>query len=273
MAIAIDTSARNASSGTSQSFSYTCTGTNRLLVVMTASDGTTPATAVTYNGVSLTQIDSNRTANHPINLWYLVNPASGSNTLSASGFSNAGNYVVALSFTGVKQSNPLNDNNGGTGSGTSMTRSVTTTTDNCWAVYAGTTGATTAISASTNSTLVQSAIDSHNTSALFQSGGAITPAGSFSMTFNGANATKAGIIASFAPALIISSSDSITMTDTLSKFVRQKVILVTDTINIIQVILFSAFDSITTSDVIQSFKKGWNNATKNISNWINEDKH
>lgn len=273
MAIALDNSARNASSGTSQSFSYTCSGTNRVLVAMTASDGANTATDVTYGGVALTKIDSDRTANHPINLWYLINPASGSNTLSATGFANAGNYVVALSLTGVKQNNPLEVSNGGTGSGTSMTRTVITTSDNCWAVLAGTTGGVTAITAGSNSTIVTSAINSDSTSALFQSGGAITPAGSFSMTFDGANATKAGIIAAFAPVLIISATESITMTDTLATFVRRKVIAVNDILSVIETHIISAIESITMSDTLQSFKKGWKNTAKNISNWINQNKN
>ena len=271
MAIAFDNSTVVDLSGTTAlSTSFTCSGTNRILFVMAMSSSTAWG-GFTYNGVALTQIQTDQTASHLIGLWYLVNPASGSNTLAGTWGGNQAHSVVVASYNGVKQSSPINASTTATGSGTSLTTTASSTTDNCWGILAGGTGGATSIDASTNAVLISRV--QGNIDGLFHTNTPITPAGSFGMTFTGASATKASIMAFFAPALIISSSDSITMTDTLSKFVRQKVISVSDTINIIQVILFSAFDSITTSDVIQSFKKGWNNATKNISNWINEDKH
>lgn len=67
------------------SWSHTCSGNDRCLVVGVSIRGSTNGivSSITYNGVSLTKIahaEYSDTANR-IELWYLLNPATGSNTI------------------------------------------------------------------------------------------------------------------------------------------------------------------------------------------------
>lgn len=114
-AVTYDTvsSASTSTSGASSltwSHTVTSAGSNRLLVVGVASDDNTPRTvsSVTYNGVNLTQVPGGTADNLArVDMWYLVNPATGANdvvvTLSGSTEFSAG----ATSWTGVDQTTPL----------------------------------------------------------------------------------------------------------------------------------------------------------------------
>ncbi len=102
----------NGSSGTgSLSFSHTCTGTSRVLiatiVAAQATDGT-PNPTVTYNSVSMTLLGKQIPGATLRNMFvfYLINPATGSNTfsctLNGSGAVNL-HEAILVSYTGVKQ--------------------------------------------------------------------------------------------------------------------------------------------------------------------------
>ena len=89
-------------------------GDNRLLVAVVMADGTTFANAPTYNGVPMLSALqwSGVTDQDPrtIEIFYLVNPASGSNTLAVTyptGTPDA--CMMAAAFTGVLQESPLDD--------------------------------------------------------------------------------------------------------------------------------------------------------------------
>jgi hypothetical protein len=142
MAIAFDTSSYGKNTNTSPiTFSHTCTGSNLILfvgVTMRAPSGTPTCSGVTYNGVSMTSlgaVDSSGTIR--VYLFYLINPATGANDVSASfsGLQADTDCVVgASSFSGVTQTDPINvsgsaNNSGGT---SSITKALTTTVDNCW---------------------------------------------------------------------------------------------------------------------------------------------
>lgn len=95
----------NSASGTAsgagdKTASFSCTGSNRILVVFVACGDA--MTGVTYNGVAMTEVD---TAHVNQNKAYiLIAPASGSNTLT---FSHSGGGTInwiAMSYTGAKQS-------------------------------------------------------------------------------------------------------------------------------------------------------------------------
>lgn len=88
-------------------WSHTCGSDATLLVVGFSIAGMSSSqrvTAVTYNGVSMTQvgtaIDSGTNA-ASISLWYLLSPASGTNTISATLSSILSVNGAALSFSGV----------------------------------------------------------------------------------------------------------------------------------------------------------------------------
>jgi hypothetical protein len=103
-------------------FSHTTTGSDRLLLVSVASqpnddDGIVEvATGITYGGQALTLVGTaaSGTDNARIEIWRLVNPPAGSNTVSIT-FNDAfddpvneeGASAGAVSFTGVHQGTPL----------------------------------------------------------------------------------------------------------------------------------------------------------------------
>ena len=110
MAIAFDAaSTAKTGSGTSLSWSHTCTGTNRALIVgITHASGTIYATAITYNGIALSKsVLQTKGGNGGVaaELWYLLAPASGANTISITfNTSTSGSIGGACSFTGADQS-------------------------------------------------------------------------------------------------------------------------------------------------------------------------
>ena len=111
-------------------------GDDRLLVVVTAGTHTSggtipdPQAGPTYGGVALTKSTSS-TGNHHVGVWYLVNPALGSNTLSMTWYRtgpntiDAGQYTV-LTFQGVDQSTPISSAAVAAGTSTSASTTVTT---------------------------------------------------------------------------------------------------------------------------------------------------
>lgn len=115
MAIAFGNAARIVGSGgsTTASGSFTVTGSNPSLYVGAINYGsgsTTNVSGITYNGVALTRVTglgftTIAVPTNSLELWYLANPATGSNTLTATRGSTVSNMtIVAISFTGT---NPL----------------------------------------------------------------------------------------------------------------------------------------------------------------------
>ncbi len=113
MAVAFDAVGPSSSGGgtvgsataTSASWSHTCTGSNLVLVVGLAIGITgTGSSSVTYNGVSMTSlgaVNSNNATAGYCQLFGLVNPASGANTVAIT-TSPAGSITGgSLSFTGA----------------------------------------------------------------------------------------------------------------------------------------------------------------------------
>ena len=100
-------------SGTSISTSYTVgTGSERLLVVGVSifRDGSSRfVTSMTYNGVAMTFQTG---VNNPdgkvrTEVWYLLNPATGSNTLTANFNTSTRKIIGITSFEGVDQTTPI----------------------------------------------------------------------------------------------------------------------------------------------------------------------
>lgn len=135
MAIARDTS-KMFSSGASSSLttSYTCSGTNRLLMVYAFRENSETVTGITYNGTAMTLATSKAQGTSTAYAYYLINPATGANNIVVS-FSGASSNCIAgaISYTGVKQSaQPDAINSSSSASATSLTTSVTTVADNAW---------------------------------------------------------------------------------------------------------------------------------------------
>lgn len=185
MAIAFDAS--TTMSNTS-SFSHTCTGTDRLLVVQIRtqiSGGGDCVTGVTYNSVAMTRINTIRseTNNERGYLYQLVAPATGANTVTITTSGGPSVVAGATSYTGVAQSSPI-DTSGSLsqGSGTSISVSVTTTVDNDWLVGCGdgVTGAGSNFTPGSNTT-ERSEFDRNF---VFDSNGPQTPTGSYSQNYS-----------------------------------------------------------------------------------------
>lgn len=139
MAIAFDTSTIGGS-GTA-SYSHTCTGTNLALFVA-IDDVNANVTGVTYNGVSMTLLNSvarTSTFGSTVYIYYLLSPATGSNTVSISKTSGTAYTSIAASYTGVSQSGmPDSSNTGSTiNDGGPATVSTTVVASDCWLIGAG----------------------------------------------------------------------------------------------------------------------------------------
>lgn len=123
---------------TSISVTHVCTGSNLILICCLAIGGNQVATA-TYNGVSMTSIGMNF-SNRSVQMFYLVNPATGSNALTASWSSAGLAYIEGMSYTGASQTGqPDSSNTAGStaGVGTSFSAATTVVAANCWLVGAG----------------------------------------------------------------------------------------------------------------------------------------
>lgn len=205
MAIAFDNSTQHTrtTSGSSTSFSHTCSGSDRILFVFVNAVNPTGNTAssVTYDGVAMTKIDDEfAQVNVNTSLWYLVAPATGSNTVTVN-FATLGSYVdcAASSYTGAAQTSPIDANSKNNTTGNSVSTTVTSTTDNCWVVTCGYHGALTSLSAGGTSREIT--ISGSQRGLIGDSNAAVTPAGGRTMTISGGSSqTSAIIAAAFKPA-------------------------------------------------------------------------
>jgi hypothetical protein len=164
--------------GGSSTWSHTCSGSNRILFVLTRG----AVTAVTYAGVALTQIGSLTITpvGDPLKVWRLYAPATGANTVALTG---GDTDAYSVSYTGAAQSGTqVVTTNLSSSSATSLTTSITTVDDNSWVLVSEAGYAFgSAPSAGTGLTLRGSGTSS-NIPCLFDSNGPQTPAGSFSGT-------------------------------------------------------------------------------------------
>lgn len=202
MTIAYSATSGGSGSGTSVTYSHTCSGSDRILFVSAfapyPASGST--TGVTYGGVSMTKVDSNKPqANWDYSLWYLVNPASGANNVvctSSNTVSGSFYMSMAVSYTGASQTGQPDGSAKANGSGTTLNQSVTTTADNSWVIGAGMSGA--------GSPTASTGVTSRNSQTFCRIGDSNapkTPAGSYSMTYTTGSSDNWGLLmASFSPA-------------------------------------------------------------------------
>lgn len=114
MAIVFDAATSNAGSLT---FAHAVgSGNNRILIVAVGLHNSGSISSVTYNGVSMTLAKSQNGTWRLSQIYYLVNPASGSNNVVITGLCSYGIAAVAVSFTGVHQTTPIVNVAGGNGS-------------------------------------------------------------------------------------------------------------------------------------------------------------
>jgi len=132
--------------GTSFSFSHSTSGVERLLVLIVSyirTAETTPTITATYNGVSMTSAvsayDTSTSRGYKTEVFYLVAPATGSNTVAITiGASVSGMVACAMTFTDVNQSSPIGVTGSGIAStGTSVSFNLSTTAVNSYIVGGG----------------------------------------------------------------------------------------------------------------------------------------
>jgi len=145
MAIAFDTAVDGGNNtGTSLTWSHTCTGSLGLLIVGFAGDnigGADDITSVTYNSVAMTladkQVNPSSGGDRNTYLYFLLGPATGAHNVV---ISCSGSHLLqggSASYTGVKASGQPDAHtvNAETSSSLkTLTTSVTTVADNCWTV-------------------------------------------------------------------------------------------------------------------------------------------
>lgn len=132
-------SSNGATSGTSLSWSHTCTGSNRVLLVWVAvleNSFDNSITGVTYNGVAMTQLDGGMSTEENTGargaLFGLVGPATGSHTVTVNFADNTWwAEGVSASFINVHQLDPWDDISfvGGVSSGSGQDQTATVVTD------------------------------------------------------------------------------------------------------------------------------------------------
>lgn len=158
MAIAFDAvSNGTAASSTSITWSHTCTGSDRILVVSVegGTTSTTDVTSVTYNSVSLTKaVAYNNNENRASYLWILVAPATGANDVVVTKTSSDYMAVGAMSYTGASQTDqPDSFGTGTLASGTTVSPTTTVIASNCWLVGGARMSGAGGISAGANTTI------------------------------------------------------------------------------------------------------------------------
>ena len=204
MAIAYDAgSEEEGAPGTSPlTWSHTCTGTNRLLLVGITHFNGDVVTGVTYNGVAMTQLDKTSDFGGAIAYTYgLLNPATGSNNIAVS-FSGGDAFLrcTAGSYTGVSQiglPDAVAHAQNTTAAQTSIGTTVTTIADNTWVgSFSLATGGT--FSSITNGTIRTTAAS--GLAVWGDTNSDVTPAGGKTLTANFASSSQQCILlVSFAP--------------------------------------------------------------------------
>lgn len=108
MAIARTNSAAIANWSTSNpaTASFDCSGGD-FLVIGVFTNGATSALSATYNGVSMTQLSFFSDGSNKNAMFYLANPASGSNTISVTRTGGSNMSIVAAAYSGVDQTTPI----------------------------------------------------------------------------------------------------------------------------------------------------------------------
>lgn len=206
MAIAFDTStdAGFTAGVTSKTFAHTCTGANLILFVASWGDIVNDVvTGATYNGVAMTLVGKAlESGGRWAYLFSLIAPATGAHNVVISASSSISIAGMSASYTGVRQSSNPDVSTTATPTADSPVTSLTTLANNSWTFLCARNGIG-ASTAGAGSTLRKS---SSNGLAIFDSGGAITPAGSYSMTVTAAGASWALIMASFAPVATTNSN-------------------------------------------------------------------
>lgn len=126
MAIAFDASSSAKTDGnTSLTFSHTCSGSDRVLIVALCVQNSASSVTATYNGTSMTAAANDSGAWVSTYMFRLIAPSTGANNVVISWTGSDAAIGLATSWTGVDQTTPLGTAVTATGSTTAVTVDVT----------------------------------------------------------------------------------------------------------------------------------------------------
>lgn len=177
------------------SWSHTCTGSNRYLTVGISmlSVGGSSVTGITYSGIALSLIKAQASGAGAIRseLWGLVAPATGSNTIAVTLSASLDSAAGAVSYTGVEQTTPYEAANSATATNVGAadaTVNVTTIANNDW-TFDNVATDDTAITVGAGQTSRNNVTGTLGSGAM-SSEGPKTPAGSVTMSWTNVDALK-----------------------------------------------------------------------------------
>lgn len=191
-AIAYDNSAIGSGGAVQNpSTTFTTTGTNRalLVVVWNGTDGANTSLACSYGGVAMTNegFEGGTGGGAAVTGFSLLNPASGSNTLSCTSSASKGYYFLIASYTGVDQTTGIDDTILDSDNGTKTTTetlSVTASGTGDWGVFLNTSGQALTLSTNLNA---ERAAALGNIFKISDSNASLGGAGSYNLTYTQAN--------------------------------------------------------------------------------------
>ncbi|HEY6334233.1 MAG TPA: hypothetical protein VI756_33270 [Blastocatellia bacterium] len=181
-------------------------------IVSDSQSSTAPAvTAVTYNGISLTEVpstsqaDTSGTTRCRVSIWYLLAPATGSNSIVVTVAPSITQHVKAwaASLTGVNQTTPIDNSGAGEGSHvlSSVTFSLSSAADWIFDVIGSTDPASLSPNAGQTSEWLQTGSKADGGGSLAES----VSSGSVTVGWSTSGATTAYAAVAFAPAPLTGS--------------------------------------------------------------------
>lgn len=188
MAIAYDTSTQaNTGAASSLTFSHTCTGSDRVLVLDVYWSSSRTVSSIQYAGVAMTaavtQLDTGGGERH--GMYYLIAPATGANNVVITLSGSASIVGIASSYTGADQTTVIGATRTELGleTGTTYAEALTTLTDDSWVVWGTRDYAGRTITAGANTALRQRESTQFGM-ILADSNAAVNPAGSRTLNLN-----------------------------------------------------------------------------------------
>jgi hypothetical protein len=117
-------------SATNHSFTHNVSGLNRLLTVSITQLSANAINSVTYAGQALTQLRIEEYKGLKVEVWYLINPATGSNLVEINKADNASTGVGVISYIEVDQTLAIDSDNGTSGDAQDVSLNVVSETGN-----------------------------------------------------------------------------------------------------------------------------------------------
>ena len=196
-------------SGTSLTYSYTTSGSNRLMFTSSygGADGTN-ITGKTYNSTAMTflgkvQYPANNSYCH---VYYLVAPSTGANNVVVSYNINARMASVTVTYTGAAQSSPIDNWTTKTQANNNViSQAITVSTANCWGYAAEEGSNLTYASVSGNNAITTKRGGYDDAVVVGDSNGTIST-GSVTMGFTGSSNHRGILVLAFKPAVTITTT-------------------------------------------------------------------